>query len=288
MVCHPRRMWWLGLACTGGEETALRGPAPADEPTLFAVGEGWRGDVMGANPFLGSLHEGAWTASVRDLSSPTAATEHSQAFSMRTGLGAISNLRGNHTLDVGDLRKATGAPGETLLDLVGDPSEEQDPTLVWSTDLAVEHLVGTVAPNDVVQPKSRGPLLEKAYTLETQSVECDGERRRFEATIGEPVAGAEVAGHVIVQWPVTLTRQGQRPIPGSALFLESGGPIRSSATAPYLKLCGNDRPISVDPELYFRVEDGPPMLLASVQCSCSDRRFAIVDLDLGEAVIWSW
>lgn len=282
-------MWWLGLACTAEQEPALRGPDPAFEPTVFAVGERWEGDVMGANPFLGNFHDGVWTANVRDLSSPTAASDQSHDFSFRGDLNAISNRRGAHTLDVGDLRKATGNAGETLLDLHGDPTETADATLVWTTALEIEHLVGGAAPEEAIRADSRRPLLEKAYTLEAQGVECKGQTTRYDATVGDPVASsAAVLGHAVVWWPVNFSREGEPDIAGSALFLEAGGPVRSSATAPYLKLCGNQRPISVAPELYFRIDGGPPLLLANVHCACNDRRFAIVDLELGEAVLWSW
>ena len=280
-------MWWLSLACTAGQEPALRGADPIAEPTVFAVGERWDGEVMGANPFLGSWFDGTWSADVRDLSSPTAATEAAQAFTWRAGLPAISTRRGRHTVDVGDLRKASGNPGETLIDLRGEPVAGHDTTLVWTTELPVEHLVGGAAPKDAIRAETRRPLLDKVYALEAQEVECEGEHRRYEATVGEPVATAAVLGHAIVQWPVTFSREGEE-LPGSALFLEAGGPVRSSATAPYMKLCGNERPIGVNPELSFRIEGGPPMLLTSVHCGCNERRFAILDLELGEAVLWSW
>jgi len=275
-------MLWALLACAGEPEPALRGPDPAHYPTLFAAGRGER--PVQANPFLGRLVEGRWEADPRDLASPTVATTFAAAFERRRGLHGESVSEGRVTVDVVDVRRSKGVSGERLIDLAGG----EGTTLIWNNEAPIERLRTEAVPEDAVNQESRQALLETVYELDAQHIECKGASERWDTTVVGHEPARSVEGHALVHWDLEFTREGKKEETGRALFLETGGPVRSSATAPYLKLCGKTRPIDARADLPFRVGEGPPLVLVEVRCTCDEWRFVILDLELAEAVLWSW
>ena len=267
------------LACSRSEPEPLREPGAVS----FAVGAFGSKGQIGAIPFVGhwDREEGAFVGGLERVASLTDASEAAAEFVPGVWHDAM-NADGRLGVRVVEVRTASGVYGETLIDLEAEPT----PTLVWTGPLEIEPIPLRSTDEDVHADRRR-PLLDKVFRLEPATVDCSGTPEAYEVQFGQPEGWGAGDQHTLVRWPARMTGP-ERTLDGGALFLEFGGPVRSSVTAPYLKLCGTRRPIDARPELAFTLDDAGPMALVDVRCGCQDRRWVLVDLPLGEAVNWSW
>lgn len=259
---------------------------PLDDvgPIAFAVGAFGVDGRIGANPFVGrwDRSQGAFVGGLDRVASLTDATATATEFVPGAWHDAVT-ASGRQGVRVHAVRSASGDYGETLIDVEAPAGT----TLLWTGNLRMEPVPLRAADDDVIRADRRRPLLEKVFALEPARVDCAGEAQDYDIQFGAPAAVDVEAPHSLVHWPARLTGPA-RTLDAGALFLEFGGPARSSVTAPYLKLCGTRRPLDARAELALRIEDGPLLALLDVRCGCEDRRYVLVDLDLGEAVNWSW
>ncbi|MCP4808949.1 MAG: hypothetical protein GY913_00125 [Proteobacteria bacterium] len=241
--------------------------------------------LVGANPFVGTWdsNSGAFVGGVERISSLTDASEVAAEFVPGAWHDALSAAGGRHGVRVAAVRSASGVYGETLIDIEAEPAT----TLIWTGSVPIRHIELGEGDPEEIRPNRRRPLLEKVFTLEPMEVDCSGQAEPYDVQFGQPHGQSAGAGHTLVRWPARMVGP-SRTLDGGALFLEYGGPVRSSATAPYLKLCGTRRPLDARVELAFQIEESAPLALLDVRCGCTDRRYVLVDLVVGETVNWSW